>query len=184
MTLLRRFLCWDLRTATVIGYITTTVTAIFALLMRALDVSAIANYDFEISQGFHTAWRSHQWQAFLASDVILLVFHVGIIIFSVYMSVMVSNRHFVMYMRETRWYLYFIISYVFIEFCFSLFEFSYYGLNTFRLSFVVFLWLYWLVKTCIYICFSCVLYSRYEQMADEMAMELRFSEKKYSHSYA
>ncbi|XP_067664121.1 uncharacterized protein [Haliotis asinina] len=184
MPLLRRFLCWDLRTATVIGYITTTVTAIFALLLRSLDLAAIADPNFEISQGFHTPWRSHQSEAFLASDIIVLVFHLAIILFSVYMSVLVSNRHFVMYMNETRYYLYTIITYVFVEFCFSVFEFSYYGLNTFRLSFVVFLWLYWLIKTCIYICFSCVLYSRYEQMADEMAMELRFSEKKYSHSYA
>lgn len=36
-------------------------TSFFALVMRLIDLLAIGT-DFEISQGFHTDWRSHQWR--------------------------------------------------------------------------------------------------------------------------
>lgn len=37
------------------------ITSFFALVMRLVDLLAIGT-EFEISQGFHTAWRSHQWR--------------------------------------------------------------------------------------------------------------------------
>jgi len=36
-----------------------------------------------------------------------------------------------MYMGSHRWYLVVFFIYVFVEFCFSVFEFTYYGMNTF-----------------------------------------------------
>ena len=37
------------------------VTSFFAFAMRVLDLIAIGT-NFEISQGFHTQWRSHFWR--------------------------------------------------------------------------------------------------------------------------
>jgi len=183
MALFRRCLCWKLRTATFANLITVFILALGALLLRLLDIGAFAT-DFEISQGFRTQWRSHQWQAFLASDIIVIFCHVVMMIFTLYMLCMVTRAHFVLYMETMRAYTYTFIMYTFIEFCFSVFEYSFYGLNTFRLAFVVFTWLYWLARTLAHIGITVILFSRIEEMENEMAYELRFSDKKYVHSYS
>ncbi|KAL8576432.1 hypothetical protein ACOMHN_048999 [Nucella lapillus] len=185
MALLRRFLCWYLRTATFIGFIYVVVTASSALLLRVLDLAATdPGNDFGISRGFNIPWRSHQWQAFLASDVIVSLCHIAIILFSFYMIYKVTQLHFVLYMKTMQWYNYCFIMYTFTEFCFSLFEFSFYGLNTFRREFLVFIWLWWLMRTAMNGIVVLVLFSRCQEMEEEMAYELRHSDKKYIHSYA
>ncbi|KAL5011816.1 hypothetical protein ScPMuIL_010367, partial [Solemya velum] len=108
-----------------------SVNAVFALVLRLVDLAAIIADDFEISQGFKTPWRSHFWQAFLASDVVLIVFHTVTILFTVFIFIQVKKRHFVMYITWHFRLITFMIIYMFIEFAFSVFEFSYYGLNTF-----------------------------------------------------
>merc|ERR1711963_1391931 len=155
----------------------------WSFAFASLDIGAFAT-DFEISQGFRTQWRSHQWQAFLASDIIVIFCHVVMMIFTLYMLCMVTRQHFVLYMETMRGYTYSFIMYTFIEFCFSVFEYSFYGLNTFRLAFVVFTWLYWLARTIAHIGITVILFSRIEEMENEMAYELRFSDKKYVHSYS
>ncbi|GFS02305.1 hypothetical protein ElyMa_006442200 [Elysia marginata] len=133
MALLRRFFCWNLTTAVFANFVATVILSFGALLMRLLDLAAYADSDFEISQGFQSQWRSHQWQAFLASDIIVTFTHVVIILYSLYMLYMVTQKHFVLYMETLRAFTYTFIMYSFIEFCFSVFEFSFYGLNTFVL---------------------------------------------------
>ncbi|XP_076468564.1 uncharacterized protein LOC143299240 [Babylonia areolata] len=184
MALLRRCLCWYLRTASFIGFCYVVITATSALLLRALDLAAFDQDDFEISRGFNTQWRSHQWQAFVASDVIVAVCHISIILFSLYMIYNVTQLHFVLYMKTMQVYNYCFIMYTFIEFCFSVFEFSFYGLNTFRREYLVFIWLWWLMRAAMNGIFVLVLFSRCQEMEEEMAYELRHSDKKYIHSYA
>ncbi|XP_005108365.1 uncharacterized protein LOC101846247 isoform X2 [Aplysia californica] len=181
--LFRRCFCWKLRTATFVNFITITILSFGALLLRLLDLGAYET-NFEISQGFRWNWKSHQYEAFLASDIIVNVCHLIIILFTLYMIYVVTMSHFVLYMETMRAYTYTFIMYTFIEFCFSVFEFSFYGLNTFRLAFVVFIWLYWLARTIAHIGFTVILFSRIEEMENEMAYELRFSDKKYVHSYS
>uniref|UniRef100_A0A2C9K775 Uncharacterized protein n=1 Tax=Biomphalaria glabrata TaxID=6526 RepID=A0A2C9K775_BIOGL len=183
MALVRRCLCWDLRTATFANLVTIVILAGGALLLRLLDIGAFIT-EFAISQGFKTPWRSHEWQAFLASDVVVIFFHVVIILFTIYMIYMVTQKHFVLYMETLRTFTYSFIMYNFIEFCFSVFEFSFYGLNTFRLAFVVFIWLYWLARLIAGIIITIVLFSRLDEMENEMAYELRSSDRKYVHSYS
>lgn len=182
---MRRFLCWNLQTATFAGFIYIIVAAGTALLLRCLDMASASPYiDFTISRGFDMGWRSHQMYAFLVSDVIVSICHIFIILFSLYMLYNVTQLHFVLYMTTMKWYNYAFIMYTIIEFCFSVFEFSFYGLNTFRREFVVFIWLWWLFRTALNIVVMLVLSARTTEMEDEMAMELRFSDKKYVHSYA
>ncbi|KAK7501759.1 hypothetical protein BaRGS_00007190 [Batillaria attramentaria] len=183
MALMRRFLCWYLRTASFVGFIYVVVTASSALLLRALDVAAIGT-DFSISRGFNVPWRSHQWQAFLSSDIIVAFCHICIILFSIYMIYNVTQLHFVLYMKNLQYYNYCFIMYTVIEFCFSVFEFSFYGMNTFRREYVVFIWLWWLMRAAGNVVFMFVLHARSTEMEEEMAMELRYSDKKYVHSYA
>ncbi|XP_041357899.1 uncharacterized protein LOC121374858 [Gigantopelta aegis] len=184
MGIMRKFLCWELRTASYIGFYVVVVTAFFAVILRALDLAAFDDDSFEISQGFHSLWKSHQWQAFLASDIVLIALHIIFIFFSVYMAFQVKRQHSILYINLLRRYTYAFMIYVFIEFCFSVFEFSFYGKNSFRLAFVVFIWLYWLIKSVIYIIFMIVLYARFEEMEDKIAEERRFLYvEKHKHSY-
>ncbi|CAG5126242.1 unnamed protein product [Candidula unifasciata] len=183
MALMRRCCCWELRTATFSNLITITILAGGALLLRLLDFGAILSPDFEINQSFKTPWKSHQWQAFLASDIILIICHVIIIIFSVYMLYLVTHKHFVLYVETLRTYSYIFILYIFAEFCFSIFEFSFYGLNTFRLAFIVFLWLYWLARTVGNIGMAIIFFSRIQEIEDDLALEIRSIDRKYVHSY-
>ncbi|KAK3774651.1 hypothetical protein RRG08_035079 [Elysia crispata] len=183
MALLRRFFCWNLTTAVFGNFIAIVILSFGALLMRIIDLVAYAT-DFQISQGFQTQWRSHQWQAFLASDIIVTFTHVVIILYALYMLFMVTQKHFVLYMETLRAFTYTFIMYSFIEFCFSVFEFSFYGLNTFRRSYVVFLWLYWLARMLGNIGMVVLFFSRLQEIEEEMAYELRFSDRKYVHSYS
>ncbi|XP_059179277.1 uncharacterized protein LOC131958329 [Physella acuta] len=181
---IRRCLCWDLRTATFANLIAIVILAGGALLLRLLDIGAFIDPIFEISQGFKTQWRAHQWELFLSFDIIIIFCHVVIILFTIYMIYMVTQKHFVLYMETMRIFTYIYIMYAFIEFCLSVVEFSFYGLNTFRLAFVVFIWLYWLARMIATICISYVLFSRLDEMENEMAYELRSSDRKYVHSYS
>ncbi|CAL1526816.1 unnamed protein product [Lymnaea stagnalis] len=183
MAIIRRCLCWDLRTATFANLVAIVILAGGALLLRLLDLAASVP-NFDISQGFRANWRAHQWQFFLASDVIIVFCHVVIILFCMYMIYMVTQKHFVLYMETLRIFTYFFIMYNIIEFCFSVVEFSFYGLNTFRLAFVVFIWLYWLARLIAGIIITIVLFSRLDEMENEMAYELRISDRKYVHSYS
>lgn len=180
----RRCFCWTLRTATFANLIAISILVFGALLLRLLDLSAYWDSRFEISQGFHTEWRSHQWIAFLVSDFVLIACHIVMLVFSIIMIYHITQTHFVLYMEKMRIYTYSFIMYTFIEFCFSVFEFSFYGLNTFRLSFVVFIWLYWLARTIANIILTVIFFSRIQEMEDDMAHELRYSDKKYIHSYS
>jgi hypothetical protein len=155
-----------------------------ALLLRWLDIATIIDSSFIINQHFRNPWRSHQWQAFVSSDVVVIVCHIVIILFALYMLYMITQKHFVLYLETLRTFLYTFIMYIFIEFCFSVFEFSFYGLNTFRLAFVVFLWLYWLARTVGNICIAVILFARVHEIEDDMATEIRSSDKKYVHSYS
>lgn len=179
---MNRFLCWKLNTACFIGYIYVIITAVFALVLRLVDLIATGS-DFEISQGFHTAWRSHFWQAFLASDVVLTILHVFIVLFSGFMILQVRERHFVMYMGTHKMYIILFSLYIIVEFTFSVFEYTYYGLNSFRLAFVVFTWLFWLFRTIVNIIFTIVLFARRQEMSEQMEMELRFAGVKKRHGY-
>ncbi|ESO88488.1 hypothetical protein LOTGIDRAFT_234536 [Lottia gigantea] len=180
----QKVLCWTLASATFAGLIYIMITVVFAVVLRTVDLIAIGSPDIEISRGFHTQWRSHQAEAFLASDIIVFIGHMITLIFTFILLIYVSREHFVMYMDTLKYYRRWLMVYTFFEFCFSVFEFSFYGNNTFRLEFLVFIWLYWLFRVAVNILFILVIQSREEEMKDEMAMELRFSEKKYSHSYA
>lgn len=174
---MHRFLCWNLRTASIVCFIFVSVTSFFAFVMRLIDLLAIAT-DFEISQGFHTQWRSHYWRAFLASDVVCTFDHMGIFFFSIFMILQVMHRHFVMYMWWLKLYIIAFIAYIFIEFAFSVFEYSFYGLNTFRLAFVVWTWLYWLGRTLTNIMFTVILIARRQEINEETDRELRFAGEK------
>ncbi|BFZ24520.1 hypothetical protein BsWGS_27559 [Bradybaena similaris] len=183
MALMRRCCCWDLRTATFINCVTITILAAAALLLRLQDLAALVNPSFEINQSFRTAWRSHQWTAFLVSDVILIICHKIIIMFSAYMIYLVTQKHFVMYVETLRIFTYVFIIYIFAEFCLSVFEFSFYGLNTFRLAYVVFLWLFWLARTIGNIGMAIAFFARIQEIEDDLASEIRSIDKKYVHSY-
>ncbi|XP_052089580.1 uncharacterized protein LOC127726298 [Mytilus californianus] len=185
MALINRFLCWKLRTACFLYYILIIFTTAFALAMRIADLWAIASPDFQISRGFSTMWRTHFWQAFLASDVVLTFFHVVIVLFSLFMIIQVRHRHFVMYMLQHKIYIGVFITYMLVELAFSVFEYSYYGMNTFRLSFVVFTWLFWMMRNVLNIVFVVVMIARKQEMAEQMDMELRYAgQKKRGNYYA
>lgn len=181
MALMHRFLCWNLRTACFVGYIFVVFTTTFALTLRLVDLIATGT-DFEISMGFKTLWRAHFWQSFLASDIVLTFGHVVLILYSGFMILQTMERHFVMYMRAHKIYIIYLIIYILVEFAFSVFEYTFYAMNTFRLAFVVFTWLFWVFRTLLNVVFVVVLIARRQEMNEQMEMELRFAgESKRGH---
>merc|ERR1712137_193279 len=180
MAYMHRFLCWNLRTATIVCFIFISITTFFALIMRLIDILAIAT-PFEISQGFHTPWRAHQWRAFLASDVVNTFNHIVTFFASIYMVFQVTNRHFVTYIFTMKLFIIWLCFYIFVEFCFSTFEYSYYGMNTFRLAYVVWTWLYWLGRTIVNMAFVVILIARRQEINEETDRELRFAGEKRRH---
>ncbi|BFZ24521.1 hypothetical protein BsWGS_27560 [Bradybaena similaris] len=190
MAFMRRCFCWDLRTVTFTNFATITILAAASLLLRLMDLGAVLNRcDYlkiifvEINQSFRPEWRSHQCPAFFASDGIVIICHTIIMIFSSCMIYLVTQKHFVMYVETLRIFTYIFILYIFVEFCFSVFEFSFYGLNTFRLAYMVFLWLFWLARTVGNIGMTITFFARIQEIEEDLASEIRSMDKKYVHSY-
>ncbi|XP_029637036.1 uncharacterized protein LOC115212315 [Octopus sinensis] len=171
---INRFFCWSLETATFAGYVYASITIFFALILRLLDLGAIGT-DFEISKGFHTNWRSHSWESFLSCDVIMVICHIVVMFLSLFMIFLTSRRHFLITLNWTKAFVILFGCYTFIEFGISIFEFSYYRMYTFRLAYVVFIWLYWVVRTIANVTMTVVISSRHTQMINQVEQELRFS---------
>ncbi|XP_064608861.1 uncharacterized protein LOC135473021 [Liolophura sinensis] len=175
MAIFNRFFCWPLQTASFVGYIFVTFTSFFALVLRLIDVAAIFDPNFEISQGFQSHWRSHGWDGFVVTDILMVITHTIVFLFSIFLLYLTTRRHFIMTISWSQFYLIYFILYVLCELACSLYEFAFYGVNTFRLAFVVFIWLYWLVRTLANTVFAFVLWARYQEMNESMDKELKFA---------
>lgn len=174
MALINRFLCWSLQTATFAGYMYASVTIFFALILRLLDLGAIGT-NFEISQGYHTNWRYHSWESFLACDIIMVIVHFVALIWSLFMLFLTTRRHFLITLSWTKAYVMYFSCYMFIEFGCSIFEFSFYRMDTFRRAYVVFIWFYWVTRTFANLTMMVVISSRHTQMIEKVEQELRFA---------
>merc|ERR1711893_313152 len=135
-------------------------SATLAALLELLDIAALADDGFDIQGGFKAHWRAHVWEGWLACNIVMVF---AVKVFPTYYE-----------FNITKGYLAIMIMYVLVDLGIACYKYSWYGPNTFRLAFLVFSFLYWLVRTIINITATIVVYSRIE----EVSYEITYGEKK------
>jgi len=170
---LDNFLCWKLKVATIAICYYVCGTALVAAILEILDVAALDS-DFEIRGGFRSGWRAHVWEGWLACNLVMFFTHLLMIGYSA--LVIVAIKRFPTYYEFmiTKWYLVLFICYILIELGTGLYKYSWYANNTFRMGYLVFTFIYWIVRTLINIVGCVVVYSRIA----EVDYEIKYGEKK------
>lgn len=172
---LDNFLCWKLKVATFVICVYLIIAATLAGILELLDIAAWSpDSNFEIKGGFESDWRAHAWEGWLACSIVMFCAHLFMVGFSI--LEMVAIKRFPTYyeFQITKWYFGLYICYILIEMGTQLYKYSYYGNNTFRLGYLVFTFIYWVVRTIINIVACIILYSRIA----EVAYEIKYGEKR------
>jgi len=178
---LDNFLCWKLKVATLAICYYIVVAAAGAAILEILDVAAVgSNGVFDIKGGFNAGWRAHVWEGWLACNLVMFFTHLIMIGYSI--LVIFAIKIFPTYYEFiiTKWYLVLFICYILIELGTGLYKYSWYANNTFRLGYLVFTFIYWVVRTLINIVGCIVVYSR----ISEVDYEIKYGEKKDLSSWA
>jgi len=172
---LDNFLCWKLKIATLAIAYYICVTALGAAILEILDVAALGSQgEFEINGGFRSGWRAHVWEGWLACNLVTFFIHLVMIGYSVLEIVAIKRFPTYYEFVITKWYLALFICYILIEMGTGLYKYSWYANNTFRLGYLVFTFIYWVVRTIINIISCIVIYSRIA----EVSYEIKYGEKR------
>lgn len=172
---LDNFLCWKLKIATLAICLYTIFSALLGAVIEILDVVALdQNENFDIIGGFKSTWRAHAWEGWLACNLVMFFCHIAMIGYSILMVFAIKRfptyyEHFL-----TRLYLFLFVCYILIESGTGLYKYSYYANNIFRLGYLVFTFIYWVLRTIINIIGVIVIYSRIA----EVEYEIKYGEKK------
>lgn len=167
-------LCWSLKAATIVICYYEIIFGSIAALLEILDIASLADPDFEIAGGFDADWRAHVWEGWLACNIVMLLFHLIMIAYSIMMIFAVKKFPTFYEFNLTKGFMALFIIYTLVEFGINCYRYSWYGPNTFRLGYLVFTFMYWIVRICINIFAIIVLYSR----VSEMDYEITYGEKK------
>jgi len=170
---LDNFLCWKLKVATLAICVYTIFAATLAAILEILDVAALAG-SFEVVGGFQSEWRAHAWEGWLACNLVMFFCHLGIIAYSVLM--IFAIKRFPTYYEHslTVAYIVLFVCYILIELGTSLYKYSYYANNIFRLGYLIFTFIYWVARTIVNVVAVLILYSRIA----EVDYEIKYGEKK------
>jgi len=169
-----QFLCWKLKIATIAVCYFVIVSGSVAALFEILDIASLADDGFEIRGGFKSHWRSHVWEGWLACNIVGMALNFIMIAFSVVMIFAVKRFPTYYEYNLTKGYLAAYIIYILAELGMACYKYSWYGPNTFRLAFLVFSFLYWLVRTMMNITGTLIVHSRIK----EIEYEIQYGEKK------
>jgi len=175
------FMCWKLKVATLVICYYVVGTALVAAILEILDVAALgSNGAFEINAGFRAGWRAHVWEGWLACNLVMFFTHLLMIGYSILLIVAIKRFPTYYEIMITKWYLALFIIYILIELGTGIYKYSWYANNTFRLGYLVFTFIYWIVRTIINIVGCLVVYSR----ISEVDYEIKYGEKKDLSSWA
>jgi hypothetical protein len=172
---LDNFLCWKLKVATIAIAYYVCGSALVAAILEILDVISVgSNGGFDIGAGFKSSWRAHVWEGWLACNLVMFFTHLMMIGYSI--LVIVAIKRFPTYYEFiiTKWYLVLFICYIIIELGTGIYKYSWYANNTFRLGYLVFTFIYWIVRTIINIVGCIVVHSR----ISEVEYEIKYGEKR------
>jgi len=154
-------------------------SASIALLLEILDIADHVAPNFHIAGGFNAEWRRHVWEGWLACNIVMVVMHLILISFSIFMVFVVKRFPTYYEYTLTKTYTVVLVIYIIVELGTSLYKYSWYGPNTFRLAFLVFTFLFWCIRTGFNVTGSIITYSRIK----ELDYEIQYGEKKLLNPY-
>jgi len=174
-------MCWKLKVATLVVAYYTIGAAFLAAILEILDVISLgSNGGFEINAGFRAGWRAHVWEGWLACNLVMFFCHLLMIGYSILIAVAIKRFPTYYEFLITKWYLALFILYILVELGTGLYKYSWYAHNTFRLGYLVFTFMYWILRTILNTVGCLIIYSR----ISEVDYEIKFGEKKDLSSWA
>jgi len=175
------FLCWKLKVATIVVAYYIVIAASLAAILEILDVAALgSNGGFEVNAGFRAGWRAHVWEGWLACNIVMFLIHLLMIGYSVLVIIAIERFPTYYEFLITKWYLVLFVCYILVELGTGLYKYSWYSNNTFRLGYLVFTFMYWVLRTLLNIVSCLIIYSR----ISEVEYEIKYGEKKDLSSWA
>jgi hypothetical protein len=180
---LRGCFCFDNRMGTFIGGITVGILALIAWVLVVLDLADWASDNFDIQGGFPSWWRMPFWKGFVACDVVMFFCHLVIVAVSIALiiGILFPGKYKLYRLRPIvlAW-LVLTLLYLLTELGVSLYVFSWFGLIGWRLPFLIFVEMFYIIRFVLNLMFIVVSYSYYREIdlelsaptnADEMAVE-------------
>lgn len=174
------FFCWKLKIATIFLAIYVIISATLAMVLEILDIVAYAVPSFEISQGFDSHWRAHVWEGWLACNIVMVCCHLAIIGLSFMLLIAIYRLPTYYELGLTKFYMVMFIFYILTELGTQLYRYAWYGPNTFRRGYLIFTFLYWIIRTIMNVIGCIILHSRVE----EIKYEVTYGERKNVGPYA
>jgi len=150
------------------------------MILEILDIVSHASPTFEIAGGFESHWRAHVWEGWLACNVVMVCCHLAMIGLSFLLLIAIYRLPTYYELGLTRFYMVMFIFYILVELGTSLYRYSWYGPNTFRRAYLVFTFMYWIVRTIVNVVGVIILHSR----IGEIEYEVTYGERKNVGPYA
>uniref|UniRef100_A0A1I8GWS7 G_PROTEIN_RECEP_F1_2 domain-containing protein n=1 Tax=Macrostomum lignano TaxID=282301 RepID=A0A1I8GWS7_9PLAT len=147
---LKKCFCFDNRMGTFVGCIIITITALVEAITVFLDwLTYDENLKFEIHGAFRSFWKRLFWKGFAICDGIMTLSHVIIIALCIFtiVAILRPNKFKIYDLLPTLRVLYVtMILYILIELGISCYVFSWYGLAGWRLPFLVWRNMFYLIR--------------------------------------
>ncbi|PAA91191.1 hypothetical protein BOX15_Mlig002298g1 [Macrostomum lignano] len=160
---LKHCLCFDNRMGTFIGCIIITITAFVELVTVFLDwLTYDENLKFEIHGAFRSFWKRLFWKGFAICDGIMTLAHIIIIVMAVYVLVAILRpRVYKIYdlLPALKGFYILLSIYILVELGISCYVYSWYGLAGWRLPFLVWKNLFYIIRFLCNVGFCLVIYS-------------------------
>jgi len=168
------FLCWRMKIATMVLSIYIIISGSIACLTEILDIADQYSDSYNIKGGFRAEWRMHVWEGWVACNSVMVFCHLFMIAYSVLMCYAVKVFPTFYEYSLTRIFYFLLIIYWWVEMGTSLYKYSWYGPNIFRLPYLVFTFFYWILRACLNFTGILIVYSRIK----ELDYEIEYGEKK------
>jgi len=143
-------------------------------MIHLIDVAAWADPNFEVQGGFKSYWRTHVWEGWLACNLVMVGVNIIIIAASVVQYLAVKRFPVYYEYNITKGYLAFLICFVLTNLGVACYQYSWYGPNTWRMPYLVFTFLYYLIRFLGLVTCCIIVHSRIA----EMDYEIKYGEKK------
>uniref|UniRef100_A0A1I8JKJ6 Ion_trans domain-containing protein n=1 Tax=Macrostomum lignano TaxID=282301 RepID=A0A1I8JKJ6_9PLAT len=170
---LKKCFCFDNRMGTFVGCIIITITALVEAITVFLDwLTYDENLKFEIHGAFRSFWKRLFWKGFAICDGIMTLSHVIIIALCIFtiVAILRPNKFKIYDLLPTLRVLYVtMILYILIELGISCYVFSWYGLAGWRLPFLVWRNMFYLIRFFCNVGFCIVFYSYACEISQELA---------------
>jgi len=168
---LKKCCCFDLRMGTFVSTCGCFFVTLFAEILVLLDIAEWGDSNFVIQGGFSAFWRHPYWKGFLITDIVMGGSHLLIVIISLVLAIAIFNptKYRLYHLSPiVRAFYVLLTMHTITEAGVSLYIYSWYGLAAWRLPYLIFCEMFYLLRFCLAILFIIVAWSYDREIMAEL----------------